>query len=160
MSEAQIEFVHQSHKNIKDRGRQKLCRGGGSGHGCSGRRQLSLAAGGPLVEPEAATILLVPIAPHALSARPLVLDAEHKITLSIGGRRRGGNVTVDGASSTSLGRSDRVEIEDARAPLTLVNTSGRSFYDALRQKLGWRGRPRWGVSADDAWEEQPKSGPA
>lgn len=48
MSEAQIEFVHQSHKNIKDRGRQKLRRGGGSGHGCSGRRQLSLAAGGPL----------------------------------------------------------------------------------------------------------------
>lgn len=109
----------------------------------SGSTAHALAAGGPLVEPTTDAVLLVPIAPHALSARPLVLDSAHRIRLSVRSRRRPGDVSVDGAAPLRLARGDRVEIEDAHAPLCLVNASGSSYYDMLRRKLDWRGRPSY-----------------
>lgn len=116
----------------------------------------ALAAGGPLIEPTADVVLLVPIAPHTLSARPLVVPKDHSIQLSIGGRRLPGGVTVDGLKPTSLKRRDVVDISDAKAPLTLVYPHGRSFYDALRRKLGWRGRPHYGGEKEH-WEEDRES---
>ena len=114
----------------------------------------ALASGGPLVEPTAPVVLLVPIAPHALSARPLVVPKTHSIQLSVGGRKRPGGVTIDGLKPVSLRRRDVVDISDAKAPLMLVHPEGRSFYDALRRKLGWRGRPRYGD--EEHWEEKPE----
>jgi NAD+ kinase len=101
----------------------------------------ALAAGGPIVEPTVDAMLLVPIAPHSLSTRPLVIRGTHRVELSFRGNRSPGSVTVDGATPTSLEEEDVVEISDAGSPLTLVHPSGRSFFDALRTKLGWRGRP-------------------
>ncbi len=118
----------------------------------------ALAAGGPLVEPTADAVLLVPIAPHALSARPLVVPKSHSIQLSVGGRRRPGGVTIDGQKPVTLKRRDVVDISDAKAPLTLVHPAGSSFYDALRRKLNWRGRPHYGGDGDH-WEEQPDPSP-
>lgn len=115
----------------------------------------SLAAGGPLMEPTADTVLLVPIAPHALSARPLVLAAGHRIQLFAGGRHGPGGVTVDGMLPLTLARGECVDIQDAQAPLTLVHPSGRSFYDALRRKLGWRGRSSWHETPQHVWEDNP-----
>ena len=110
----------------------------------------ALAAGGPIVEPTVDALLLVPIAPHALSARPLVLPATHRVELSVSPRRGPGVVTLDGADAFELGGEDVVEVTDAKAPVTLVHASGRSFYDALRSKLGWRGRPAYGKDAEGA----------
>ena len=115
----------------------------------------ALAAGGPLIEPTADVVLLVPIAPHTLSARPLVVPVAHSIQLSISGRRRPGGVTIDGLKPVSLKKRDVVDISDAKAPLTLVYPEGRSFYDALRRKLGWRGRPHY-VGDEEHWEEDPE----
>lgn len=103
----------------------------------------ALAAGGPLVDPTVEAVLLVPIAPHALSARSLVVPAAVPIDLSVG-RRGEADLTVDGADPVSLGPDDVVEVRDAGAPLRLVHVSGRSFPDTLRSKLGWRGRPTYG----------------
>ncbi|MHC5011024.1 MAG: NAD(+)/NADH kinase, partial [Planctomycetota bacterium] len=103
----------------------------------------ALAAGGPLVEPTVEAVLLVPMAPHTLSARPLVLPASHVLQLSVRRSRGPGVATVDGQPAVDLERGDVVEISDARAPLTLVHASGRTYYDAIRRKLGWRGRPAY-----------------
>jgi NAD+ kinase len=103
----------------------------------------ALAAGGPIVEPTVDAVLLVPVACFALSARPLVVRASHRIALGTATSRSPGVVTVDGASPRVLGRHDVVEVSDAKAPLTLVHPSGRSFFDALRTKLGWSGRPEY-----------------
>jgi NAD+ kinase len=116
----------------------------------------ALAAGGPLLEPSVGAFVLVPIAPHALATRPLVLPSTHAIEVAIAPGRGGGCVTVDGAPPLPLGPGDRVQVEDARAPLTLVHASGASFYDALRRKLGWRGRP---LSAGPAVDEGPREEP-
>lgn len=122
----------------------------------SGSTAHSLAAGGPLVEPTTDAVLLVPIAPHALSARPLVIRSLHRIQLSVKSRRRLGEMTVDGTEAQLLEPGDVVEIWDANAPLRLVHASSTSFYDALRRKLGWRGRSNWGKKGNDAWEERPQ----
>lgn len=109
----------------------------------SGSTAHALAAGGPLVEPTTDALLLVPVAPHALSARPLVLRVDHRIQLSVQSPRRPGDVTVDGLPARPLEPRDVVHVEDAQAPLRLVQASGRSYYDALRRKLDWRGRPAY-----------------
>jgi NAD+ kinase len=113
----------------------------------------ALAAGGPMVEPTANALVLVPMAPHTLSARPLVVPGTEPIQLSMGGRRGAGDVTVDGLVPSALERDHVVDIRDAGAPLKLVHVSGRSFYDLLRVKLGWRGRPSYARDPDGEQED-------
>jgi NAD+ kinase len=103
----------------------------------------ALAAGGPFIEPTVNAMVLVPLACHALSTRPLVIPGAQCVDLSVGATRAAGAVTVDGSPPWPIAEGDRVRIRDAHAPLTLLHVSGRSFYDALRTKLGWRGGPEY-----------------
>jgi NAD+ kinase len=103
----------------------------------------ALAAGGPIVEPSVNAVVLAPIAPHALATRPLVMPASHRIELSVENSRSPARVTTDGAAAVPLKKDERVEIVDSGHPLALVHVSGSSFYDALRVKLDWRGRPTY-----------------
>jgi NAD kinase len=57
---------------------------------------------------------------------------------------------VDGADGVPLGEGDRVVVQEGRAPLRLIRVFAGPFYETLRSKLGWRGRPRY---ADDREEE-------
>lgn len=113
----------------------------------------ALAAGGPLLDPTVDAVVIVPIAPHSLATRPIVLAGSHRIGLRTHDSRSPGKFTVDGAPALPLARGDRLLVEDAAAPLTMVRVSGGPFYDALRSKLGWRGRPEYtrgpGEAADD-----------
>ncbi len=106
----------------------------------------ALAAGGPLVDPTVDALVMVPIAPHSLATRPVVLMGSHRVELTVRGSRAPGQVTVDGAPPVPLGDGDRVVVQDGHSPLTLVRVFGGPFYEALRTKLGWRGRP---VYTDD-----------
>ncbi len=103
----------------------------------------ALAAGGPLLDPTVDALVMVPIAPHALATRPIVLAGSHRVALSTRGSRAPGQFTVDGAPPVLMGEGDMLEVEDARAPLTMVRLYGGPFYEALRAKLGWRGRPQY-----------------
>jgi NAD+ kinase len=103
----------------------------------------ALSAGGPIVEPSVDALVLVPIAPQSLSYRALVLPATHRLELVLDATRHPGSVTVDGRAGPPLAIGDVVEVEDAKTPLHLVHVSTSSFYDALRVKLGWTGRPRY-----------------
>ena len=110
----------------------------------------ALSAGGPIVEPSVEAFVLVPIAPHSLAYRALVMPATHKLELVLDGSRSPGSVTVDGRPGLTLEDGDVVEVSDARSPLHLVQVSTDSFYDALRTKLGWTGRPRYGGPGTEA----------
>ena len=109
----------------------------------SGSTAHALAAGGPLVAPSLPAIVLAPICPHALGTRPLVLPQSSRIELVVRGDRAAAAVTVDGREPRALERDETIEVVDARAPLRLVSVSGRSYYDLLRAKLGWKGRPEY-----------------
>lgn len=106
----------------------------------------ALAAGGPLLDPTVEALVMVPIAPHSMATRPVVLMGSHRLEVTTRGSRTPGQVTVDGAPPSSVGDGDRVVVQDAHSPLMLVRVFGGPFYEALRTKLGWRGRP---VYADD-----------
>jgi len=101
----------------------------------------AMAAGGPLLDPTVNAIVMVPIAPHSLATRPVVLAGDHKIELRCGQSRAPVSATVDGAEPIPLTPNHSVEVFDAHVPVRLLRVSGRPFYDALRSKLGWRGRP-------------------
>ena len=106
----------------------------------------ALSAGGPILDPTVEAIVIVPIAPHSMATRPVVLTGTHRLEVTTRGSRAPGHVTVDGAPPLVLGDGDRVVVQDAHSPLALVRVFGGPFYEAIRTKLGWRGRP---VYADD-----------
>ncbi len=110
----------------------------------------AMAAGGPLLDPVINGIVMVPIAPHSLATRPVVLSGEHKIELSISRMRGSASVSVDGTTAVAVARGQVVEVSDAQAPVQLLRVSRRPFYDALREKLGWRGRPTYRTDAQEA----------
>ncbi len=106
----------------------------------TGSTAYSLSAGGPLIDPSAAVFVITPICPHSLSQRSLVLGDDSSIELSTEEREGGPMMfTVDGRDSIHIGPSDRVVVKKADRSFHLLRLEGRSFYEALRQKLGWQG---------------------
>lgn len=117
----------------------------------------ALSAGGPLLVPGLNAVVLVPICPHSLGNRPLVVSRSSRIELVLGADRPGvAVVTVDGRDARPLAPGETVEVSDAHAPLRVVSVSGRSYYDQLRLRLGWTGRPVYrGPSTDAPFDGAP-----
>jgi NAD+ kinase len=105
----------------------------------------ALSAGGPLLVPGLGAVVLVPICPHALGNRPLVVSRASRIEMVLGSERGPAVVTVDGREPRELSAGETVEVTDAHAPLRVVSIAGRSYYDLLRERLGWKGRPEYRV---------------
>jgi NAD+ kinase len=106
----------------------------------TGSTAYSLSAGGPLACPGAAVFLITPICPHSLSQRALVLSDESEVTLSTD-LKDGGPVmfTVDGRECVRMRAGDVVRVRKSKRTCDLLRLEGHSFYEALRQKLGWQG---------------------
>lgn len=106
----------------------------------TGSTAYSLAAGGPLIGEQAGVFVLTPICPHTLSNRSLVLADTSVIELVAGGTNSEAILfSVDGRDVLRLGEGSVVRIEKGPAPLQLVRMPGHSFYETLREKLGWSG---------------------
>jgi NAD+ kinase len=106
----------------------------------TGSTAYALSANGPIMHPLLRGFLLVPIAPHSLSNRPIALPDTSKIDITVtGGREVSAN--FDMQSFTALGVGDRVSIE--RAPMTIrfLHPKGYSYFATLRQKLHWNTPP-------------------
>jgi NAD+ kinase len=106
----------------------------------TGSTAYSLSAGGPLASPSAAVFVITPICPHSLSQRSLVLSDSSVITLS-SENPDGAPMwfTVDGRDSVRIEPDDDIEVRKSPRSFRLLRLEGRSFYEALRQKLGWQG---------------------
>ena len=106
----------------------------------TGSTAYSLSAGGPLVAPNAGVFLITPICPHSLSQRALVLADTCVVELSSDDPEAGPMLfNVDGRDSVRIETGDRIEIRKSPRRFHLLRLEGRSFYEALRQKLGWQG---------------------
>ena len=106
----------------------------------TGSTAYSLSAGGPLVAPGAAVFLITPICPHSLSQRSLVLSDSCVVELYPESHETGPILfTVDGRDSLHIEPGDRIEVRKSPVSFHLLRLEGRSFYEALRQKLGWQG---------------------
>ena len=101
----------------------------------------SLAAGGPIVEPELAALVVCPMCPHSLTNRPVVLSSESALEMHVGPGSTHPGLAVDGQAVVRLAEGDRVQVCRAEAVLNLVVPHGRTYFDMLRTRLHWAGQP-------------------
>lgn len=106
----------------------------------TGSTAYALSAGGPLLHPSLSGIVLVPIAPHALSNRPIVVSDACIIEIEIMGGRDI-SVNFDMQSLASLQHHDRIVIKRSAYTITFLHPQGWSYYDTLREKLHWNEYP-------------------
>lgn len=103
----------------------------------------SLAASGPILTPNLNAFVVSPICPHTLSNRPIVMSDSVRIGLRPHDYSEHPALTVDGQIYRPLSQGDVVEIEKAPRPLKLIRTGERTFFETLRDKLGWSGQPNY-----------------
>jgi NAD+ kinase len=102
----------------------------------TGSTAYALSAGGPMIHPATRAWVLVPIAPHTLSNRPLVLDDSAEIVIElVAGRDASAN--FDMQSLAALLHGDRIEVSRSRHAVRFLHPRGWTFFDTLRNKLHW-----------------------
>lgn len=102
----------------------------------TGSTGYSLSCGGPIIDPSTDSIVLTPIAPHNLNARPLVIPDSSTITLKVSGREKTYLVSMDSRIAT-LENETTLIIKKAPFTVKLVQLEGDSFIKTLRKKLLW-----------------------
>lgn len=106
----------------------------------TGSTAYALSAGGPLLHPSLGGTVLVPIAPHALSNRPIVVPDKSEIVVElVSGRDI--SVNFDMQTFTSLQLGDRIVISRSPHTITFLHPLDWSYYHTLRQKLHWNEYP-------------------
>ncbi|WP_334459967.1 NAD(+) kinase [Acinetobacter soli] len=103
----------------------------------TGSTAYALSGGGPILHPSMDAIALVPMHPHTLSSRPIVVGGQSEIKLTIRANRVLPMVSADGQHSVSLNVGDCVHIRKHPFKLNLLHPPGYDFYMACRTKLGW-----------------------
>lgn len=101
----------------------------------------SLAAGGPIVEPQLEAFVVSPMCAHSVSNRPLVLRADQVVEMRVGPGSRKPGLSVDGQVLVDLAEGDTVTVRRGARPVSLVFPQGRTFWDVLRSRLHWAGQP-------------------
>jgi NAD+ kinase len=102
----------------------------------TGSTGYSLSCGGPVIMPAASNFVLTPIAPHNLSARPLVIPDSTEIKLKVNGRENNFLVSLDSRIET-LDNATQIIIKKAPFNIKMIEPQGESFLDTLRKKLLW-----------------------
>ena len=104
----------------------------------TGSTAYALSGGGPLLAPELNAIVLVPICPHTLSNRPLVISAESDVEISIcDGHHPHVRVTCDGQTNMPVGKNESIQICKDEHHIRLLHPRGHDHFHILRSKLGW-----------------------
>ncbi|PWF41331.1 NAD kinase [Massilia glaciei] len=106
----------------------------------TGSTAYALSAGGPLLHPSLGGVVLVPIAPHALSNRPIVLPDSCNIVVEVVSGRDV-SVNFDMQTFASLAHGDQIVISRSPHHITFLHPEGWSYYDTLREKLHWNEYP-------------------
>ncbi len=104
----------------------------------TGSTAYALSCGGPIMQPGLDAIALVPICPHTLSDRPIVLPGSVTIRVEVHDHHGvPGEVTCDGQTLGPLGEGDTLVITAARERITLLHPPGYDYFELLRSKLNW-----------------------
>jgi NAD+ kinase len=106
----------------------------------TGSTAYSMAAGGPIVDPEMEAKIISPICPFTLSSRPLVLPSRQLLLVSVDKEQRSGVLlTIDGQDTLELEPGDTISIRHAPHYARLITAGHSAYYSALREKLAWKG---------------------
>jgi NAD+ kinase len=105
----------------------------------TGSTAYSLAAGGPIINPDANVFAITPICAHALSNRSLVVSMDSTIKVKLVTENVETIVAADGHVETSLAMGDVVTIRRSSRVVHLLHPGGSSFFETIRRKLHWSG---------------------
>jgi NAD+ kinase len=104
----------------------------------TGSTAYALSCGGPIVHPSLDAVVLVPVCPHTLSDRPIVVPADSVIEIELADRFESrAQVVCDGIVLCDLDPGVRLRIERASVSATLLHPPGHDYYRILRSKLHW-----------------------
>lgn len=104
----------------------------------TGSTAYALSAGGPIIHPALNALVLVPLNPHTLSNRPIVIDDASEIEISFCQTKQiNALVTCDHVEIPDVSIGDKILINKALKPIRMLHPEGHDFYDILRKKLNW-----------------------
>lgn len=104
----------------------------------TGSTAYALSSGGPILHATLDAITLVPISPHTLSSRPLVVHADSQINILICNTKGGiAQATCDGHLSTDVHVGDHIKVKRKQDKITLLHPKQYSYFEILRAKLHW-----------------------
>jgi NAD+ kinase len=102
----------------------------------TGSTAYSMAAGGPILEPEMEAVILNPICPFTLSSRPFVLPSRQTLSITVSNSKKMGVLlTIDGQETFVLELSDKIFINQAKEHALLIYSNRHTYYSALQNKL-------------------------
>jgi NAD+ kinase len=107
----------------------------------TGSTAYALSGGGPVLHPDLNAIALVPICPHTLSNRPIVLSDNAVIEIVLHSGTLEATVSCDGQISQPLEAGDRVQVRKHSHTLRLLHPTGHDYFAVLRRKLRWSEQP-------------------
>jgi len=108
----------------------------------TGSTAYSLSGGGPILHPALQAMVLVPICPHTMSNRPIVVDAASVIRIEVSDRTRSpAQITCDGQINLGLVSGDHIIIRREEKPVRLIHPIDHNYFDVLRAKLRWSEHP-------------------
>ncbi|NND35791.1 MAG: NAD(+) kinase [Gammaproteobacteria bacterium] len=104
----------------------------------TGSTAYSLSCGGPIIAPQLDAVVVVPVCPHTLTDRPIVIPANQSIDIVLLERdETKASITIDGLDFGEIRPDDRLTVSAAAKRVTLVHPPGFDFYGILRSKLFW-----------------------
>ncbi|RDE52530.1 MAG: NAD kinase [Candidatus Accumulibacter meliphilus] len=107
----------------------------------TGSTAYALSANGPILHPQVSAIALVPLCPHALTNRPILVGDRNEIEIRIV-HGTDSRVHFDGQVTVDLKNGDCVRIRRSEYSICLLHPPGHSYFAMLRQKLHWSERPK------------------
>ena len=102
----------------------------------TGSTGYSLSCGGPVISPSSKSLVLTPISPHNLNARPLVISDSTKISVSVSGREEYHLLSIDSKVYT-LKNETKIMVEKSDFNIKVANLNNYNFYKTLKEKLLW-----------------------
>lgn len=104
----------------------------------TGSTAYALSGGGPIMHPQLDAIALVPMNPHTLSSRPIVVSGASEIKVVIGHTNNlNPHVSCDGQTHVVSQPGDEIFVSKSDRLLNLIHPAGHNFYETCRTKLGW-----------------------
>src|SRR6202453_2331162 len=103
----------------------------------TGSTAYSLAAGGPIIDPNIDAFVITPICPHMLTNRPLVIPDSSRIDLDFTPAQEPVYMTLDGQMGFQLHAKDRVTITKSASRVALIRPPTKTYFEILRSKLRW-----------------------
>lgn len=101
----------------------------------TGSTAYSLSAGGPIVNPNVQALLITPICPHTLDARPMIIPDTDEVQIYIAAVHQDIQMTFDGQESFQLLPGDVVYIRKGKNPARIIKFGDKNYYDTLKNKL-------------------------